>query len=187
MRKILYLLGHLSDSDVQWMLAEGRKERVPKGAVLIRQGQPIEALYILLTGALEVTGSGIEQARPIQLGCGEVVGEVSFVDSRPPLATVTAGADCEVLAVPRAKLADRLAGDHEFAARFYRALAVFLAERLRATMRRLGYHRGQPLNEGEEYDDELGAEVLDSLHLAGARFDHVLQRLLAGTSPTEAR
>jgi hypothetical protein len=35
------------------------------------------------------------------------------------------------------------------------------------------------MREDEEYQDELGAEVLDSLHLAGHRFDRVLQRLLA--------
>jgi CRP-like cAMP-binding protein len=177
MRKILYLLGQLNDRDLEWMLATGRKETVPGGTVLIREGRPIEALYVVLIGTVEVSGSGID--KPIRLGCGEVVGEVSFVDARPPSATVTAAEDATLLAIPRVKLAAKLAVDHEFAARFYRSLAVFLAQRLRSTMRRLGYTPGQPLKEDQEYEDELGDEVLDNLHMAGARFDHVLKTLLA--------
>ncbi len=179
MRKILYLLGQLNDLDLEWMLANGRKERVPRGTVLIREGKPIEALYIVLSGTVEVTGAGLDRANPIRLGCGEVVGEVSFVDARPPVASVTAAEDTTLLAIDRARLAAKLAADHEFAARFYRSLAIFLASRLRSTMRRMGYSRSQPLKEDEEYEDELGEEVLDSLHLAGTRFDQVLQRLLA--------
>jgi CRP/FNR family transcriptional regulator, cyclic AMP receptor protein len=178
-RKVLYLLGHLSDTDVEWMMDAGRTEHVPAGAVLIREGQPVNALYLLLDGALEVSGPAVGAGPPIRLGCGEVVGEVSFVDSRPPMATVTAAGGATVLAIPRPALQAKLDRDPEFAARFYRSLAVFLAHRLRDTGRRLGYGKGQPLNEDAEYEGELGAEVLDSLHMAGSRFDRVLQRLLA--------
>src|SRR5262249_35697376 len=51
-RKVLYLLGHLSDTDVEWMMDAGRTEHVPAGTVLIREGQPVNALYLLLDGAL---------------------------------------------------------------------------------------------------------------------------------------
>jgi CRP-like cAMP-binding protein len=183
MRKILYLLGQMSDGDVGWMLHEGRKEHHPAGDVLIREGRPIEALYVVLAGTLEVAPSGMDTRKaPIRLGCGEVVGEVSFVDARPPMATVRAADDTEVLAIPRDRLQEKLNQDPEFAARFYRSLAVFLAHRLRDTTRRLGYAGGQPLDE-QEYAGELGEEVLDNLHMAGTRFDRVLQRLLAESSP----
>lgn len=178
MKRVLYLLGQLSDLDVEWMMARGRKERVPTGAVLIREGQPIDALYIVLDGVLEVSGQAAVAEKPIRLGCGEVVGEVSFVDSRPPMATVTAAEDAIVLSVPRESLTSKLAQDSDFAARFYRALAIFLAHRFRGTGRRLGYGKVQGIREDEEYEGELGAEVLDSIHVAGSRFDRVLQRLL---------
>jgi hypothetical protein len=41
-----------------------------------------------------------------------------------------------VLAVPKAWLREQLARDVGFAARFYRALAMFLAERIRRSIRR---------------------------------------------------
>lgn len=179
MRKALYLLGQLSDPDVEWMIAEGAREYIPSGTVLIREGQPIGTVYVLLDGTLEVSGSGAGGAAPIRLGCGEIVGEMSFIDARPPSATVTAAADSVVLAIQRPALASKLAGDAEFAARFYHSLAVFLSHRLRDTVRRLGYGKGQPLREDVEYEDELDANTLNSIHLAGSRFDRVRQRLLA--------
>lgn len=179
MRKVLCLLGQLSDRDIEWMIARGRTERISAGSVLIREGQPVDSLYVILDGVLEVSGPAVTQDKPIRLGCGEVLGEVSFVDSRPPMATVTAADLTTVLAIPRAELKQKLASDAEFAARFYRALAVFLAHRLRTTGRRLAYGKDQPMDENMEYEDELGAEVLDNIHLAASRFDRVLQRLLA--------
>jgi bacteriocin-type transport-associated protein len=178
MRKALYLLGQLSDTDVEWMIREGSRQRLSAGTTLIREGQPISAIYIILDGSVEVAGSAVGGA-PIRLGCGEVLGEMSFVEARAPAATVTAGDGLVVLAIPRAALNARLDADPRFAARFYRALAVFLSHRLRETVGRLGYGKGQPLREDVEYDDELDAHTLDSLHLAGSRFDRVRQRLLA--------
>lgn len=177
MRKVLFLLGQLNDSDLEWMLANGHKERLQRGVTLIQEGQAVEALYILLAGTLEVSGAGIDPKNPIKLICGDVVGEVSFVDSRPPSANVKAGEEAVVLAVPRSALTRKIESEPEFAARFYRSIAVFLAQRLRNTMHHLGYGKAQPLRD-EEQEDELGDDVLDSLHLAGHRFDRVLQQLL---------
>jgi len=178
MRKALYLLGQLSDTDIEWMIREGARQRIPAGSVLIREGQPIDALYIILDGSVEVSGTGVA-GTAIRLGCGEVVGEMSFIDARPPSATVTAAEGLVVLGIPRKSLAAKLEADPRFAARFYRALAVFLSHRLRDTVGRLCYGKGQPLREDVEYEDELDAHTLDNLHLAGSRFDRVRQRLLA--------
>jgi bacteriocin-type transport-associated protein len=179
MKKVLYLLGHLTDDDVEWMVANGTREHVPTGTVLIREGEPIQALHIVLDGEFQVSFPSSSGLDPVPLGSGEVLGEISFIDARPPSATVTARHDSVVLAIPRRALAARLDSDTAFAARFYRSLAVFLAHRVRETLGRLGYARGVPLNEDLDYEDELDTGVLHTLHQAGARFDRVLQRLLA--------
>jgi len=176
MKKVLFLLGELRDIDIEWLIANGQRRAVRADEVLIRQGQPLDALFLVLDGTLEVSGGG---GMPFLLGCGEVVGEISFVDSRPPTATVKALEDAIVLAVPRAVLRNHLDEDVEFAARFYRSLAIFLAHRFRHVNRLLGYGKGQPLPPDSEDPDELSTEVLDSLHKAGTRFDRVLQRLLS--------
>jgi CRP/FNR family transcriptional regulator, cyclic AMP receptor protein len=179
-RKILFLLGQLSDLDVEWLTAKGIKQRVPTGTVLINEGVAVSALYIVLDGALVVSFRSLDQQHQVRLGCGEVVGEMSLIDARPPSATVTVAQDAVVLAIPRTELSRKLDSDAAFAARFYRAIAMFLSHRLRATTQRLGYGKGQPLQEDAEYEDELDPSALDSVHLAGARFDRVLQRLLTG-------
>lgn len=178
MRKVLFLFGQLSDTDLVWLFAAGTKQRIAPGTVLIQQGQRIDTLYILMEGTLEVSGPQIGE-QPIRLSYGEVVGEVSLLDSRPTTATVTAATECVVLAMPRARLTEKLAQDAPFAARFYRALAMFLAHRLRGTYQRLGYGKEHPLREDVQYEDELSPEMLDSVHIAGSRFDQSLRRLLS--------
>jgi len=177
MRKVLFLLSQLSDTDLAWMVACGTKQLLPRGEVLIEEGRRIDSLYILLDGILEISASQLGE-RPFRLGCGEVVGEVSLLDSRPPTATVTAAVDSVVWAIPHGELHKRLDEDAAFAARFYHSLAVFLAHRLRNTYQRLGYGKDKPLDEQMQYEDELSPELLDTVHLAGSRFDRALRQLL---------
>lgn len=176
-RKTLYLFGILNEADIGWMMATGRQEYIPAGAILVQESQPLDAMYIVLQGAFRVSiaaGGGTELAR---LQTGEVIGEISFVDSRPPAATVTALEDALVLAIPRRHLFAKLAQDEGFAARFYQALSVFLADRMRSTVSRLGYRSTDDLVEDVEYEDELDPQVLQRTALAGARFDWMLKRL----------
>ncbi|MBI2926691.1 MAG: cyclic nucleotide-binding domain-containing protein [Verrucomicrobia bacterium] len=178
MRKVLFIFGELNDFDIDWMIATGRKEQVPSGGVLIQEGKPVSALYIVLDGAFKVTVAKLRNAEIARLGAGEIVGEMSFVEARPPSATVTATESSVLLSIPRTKLAAKLKQDTGFAARFYRALAVFLSNRLRKTVSQLGYGKARPEDEEEGTPDELDTNVLDNVHLAGARFDRMVKRVM---------
>ena len=83
MRKALYVMGILNDEDVEWLASRGRRLGVQKSEVLIREGQPVDALFILLDGSLDVSAGGHQVATLLS---GEIVGEISFVDSNPPSA-----------------------------------------------------------------------------------------------------
>jgi bacteriocin-type transport-associated protein len=176
MRKALFFLGILDDSDMSWMISEGRKREIPAGTVLIREGTATDSLFIVLEGKLVVSTIGTGDKIIAQLMCGEIVGEMSFVDSRPPSASVRATEASSVLSISRQLLSRKLELDNAFAARFYRALAVFLSDRLRSTVGLLGYGGNQPLAD-REYADEIDPDTLDKISLAGARFD-LLQRKL---------
>ncbi|QDU94143.1 cyclic nucleotide-binding domain-containing protein [Lignipirellula cremea] len=178
MRKVLFLLGHLSDNDVEWLIDNGLRTEVPGGTVLITTDLPLDTLYLLLSGTLEVHLPGGDGKKSVALGAGEIIGEISLLDSRRPTASVAAANDCIVLSLPHEILQEKLREDSDFAARFYHALAVFLAHRIRNTYARLGFDDGREMDEDEDYEDELSPEVLDNLHLAGSRFDHVLRKLL---------
>jgi len=178
MRKVLYILGELSDTDVEWLIATGTKQKLDAGQILIDQGTPITTLFIVLDGQLSVVAvrSGRENELA-QLGTGEIVGEMSFVDSRPPSARVKALTPCVVLAIPRPVLVEKLQQDAEFASRFYHALAIFLANRLRGMVSSFGYGDDTEIPDENEAD-ELDDNVLDNVYLAGSRFDRLLKRLM---------
>jgi CRP-like cAMP-binding protein len=142
--------------------------------VLIRQGHPIDEVFLVLDGMLSIRTDKTGDADIARLRFGEVVGEMSFVDSRPPSASVCAIEPSAVLAIPRSVLEKKLDGDMPFAARFYRALAIFLSDRLRSTVGMLGYGHLEA-----ERDDEVAPETLEHLSLAGARFDWLQRRLKA--------
>lgn len=174
MRKVLHLMGTLNDVDVEWLTEHGRTRFVPRDTTIIQQGQPIEALFILLEGRLSVRMTGVA-SEVAALYPGEVLGEISFVDARPPSASVVAVEDSHVLAVNRDVLTKKLARDDAFGARFYRGLAVFLADRLRTTTAHLGY--GKWDDEQQRAADAIDDERFDEIDLASRRFDEMLQRL----------
>lgn len=175
MRKVLYILGLLDDLDVDWLARQGRKRLIPAGEVLVREGTPCQSVFILIAGSMAVTIQGLGQVAT--LGSGEMIGELSFVDSAPPSATVTALSACEILDVDKHLLAGQLARNEGFARRFYQAIAMFLADRLRGTVRRMGYGAGDSLEGDDILADELDAKLLDTVSLAGERFDRLIRTL----------
>ena len=106
------------------------------------------------------------------LGTGEIFGEMSFIDNRPPSATVETTEESLVLSLPRSLLTSRLVQDVGFSARFNRAIALFLSSRLRIALTELDF--------GKDFirpDEELSPVLLENLPLARARFDWLLRRV----------
>jgi CRP/FNR family cyclic AMP-dependent transcriptional regulator len=174
MRKVLYILGELEDSDLQWILDAGTPLVIAADHDVISEGATTEHLFILIDGELRVTKNGHELAR---LGAGEIVGEMSMLDSRPPSATVTAKTSSTVFAIPRVAMRAKLDADKGFAARFYRALCVFLANRLSRSDTMIGVGARSVSEVLESDEDEITPEALENMALAGARFDWFLQRV----------
>ena len=54
MRKVLFIFSDLTDADVDWLAAVGKRKEFPTGGVLIEEGNPIDEVYILLDGELSV-------------------------------------------------------------------------------------------------------------------------------------
>src|SRR4051794_32639137 len=177
MRKVLYILGQLDDRDIEWMAQMGRQRKLDPGHMLIREGQETPDIFIVLDGQVDVLVHGIGQVA--SLGSGEILGEMSFVDRSPPSATVSACEPTQVLALDKKRMEERLRSNPGFAARFYRALAILLADRLRGTVARqkpAGVIKTELIEQ-----DELDETVLDGVSMAGLRFQQML-RTLQGAS-----
>ena len=54
LRKVLFVFAILNDGDIDWMISQGTKIKVNPGTVLIEEGKPVDALYILLDGKLGI-------------------------------------------------------------------------------------------------------------------------------------
>lgn len=135
MRNSLLLLGEFSEADMEWLKQVGQRIDLPIGQELIHEGQSIKSLYILLDGSLTVTVKVPEihdrQRTVARLTIGEVIGEMSFIDHRPPSATVTAEQPATLLEIPQEQIEQRTRHDPEFGQRFYKGLAYCLSNRLR--------------------------------------------------------
>jgi CRP-like cAMP-binding protein len=173
MRKALHILGTLEDADVDWMARQGDVQHILAGSVLIEELKPIDHLFIVLDGEFSVRIGGIKGTEVARLLSGEVLGEISFVDTRPPSASVIAVQGSYVLALRRDMLTAKLERDGPFAARFYHAIAKFLADRLSMTTGRLGY--GNPQQDADV--DQIDDEAMEGVSMAAVRFDQLLRQL----------
>jgi CRP/FNR family transcriptional regulator, cyclic AMP receptor protein len=173
MRKALQLMNNLEDVDIEWMVDHGTRQAITLGDVLIHEGEEIDSLYVVLDGRFSVCTAAMDGAKIATLFSGEIVGEISFVHSGVPSASVIALQDSHVLGIPRQVLADKLVEDTAFAARFYHALASFLADRLRVTVGRFGYGSKQQDVDPDQLDDS----TLGEISMAAVRFNDLLKRV----------
>ena len=99
------------------------RQDLVRGQMLVAQGGPSDALFMVLHGALAVRRAG--HLEPIaELRAGELVGEIGFFANVPRTADVIAIRDTSVLVLTRAayqQLARRFAGHRRGAARGARA------------------------------------------------------------------
>jgi histidine ammonia-lyase len=176
MDKVLYILGQLADQDVDWMLAVGNSKRLPTGTILIQEDKPIDAVYIVVEGTVSVSSKASDGREIIRRGRGELLGEISFIDAHLPTATVRAIDDITVFALARDQLSAKLARDTEFAARFYRAMAVFLSDRMRESGRAPGITGARA---SDEDDDEGPRASNENVTLAISRLERFMNHMVA--------
>jgi len=168
MKRVLFFLGQLSDRDVEWMTLNGKKIEISMGSKLIEKDKSIDNLYIVLDGELSVYGKN-DSDTIAKLGSGEIVGEMSFLESRPPSVNVYATKQSTVFAISKDLIYSRMDSYPEFRGNFYYALALFLSNRLRKTTDQLGY--GNP-----EEEDLIDTNILSGIAQAGSRFGQILHR-----------
>lgn len=155
------LLKELSKSDIDWMIANGQRQEIAAGTVLVQENKPIDTLHILLDGSLIVTafqvqnqtlnraytameGGEICGQEVARLLSGEVIGKIPSVTVLPNTATIKALERSLLMSIPQQQLLRKLERDVGFAARFYRAIAILLADRLQSTVNKLGHNKLVP-------------------------------------------
>ena len=178
-KKALFILSQLNNDDIDWIVQKGKKEILDPGTILIDEGRQIDALYIVLDGSLSVLLDSDHTKELARIATGELVGEVSFIDARPPLATVKAIEETHLLAIPRRHLIIKLQHDMGFASRFYYGISLCLADRMRGTIRHIEYGRNIELDQPEMDREDINPNVLENLALAQAKFNWLRENVRA--------
>ena len=126
------LLGSLSDDQNRRIFDACTDQFAESGTVLIREGQPLDAIYFVIQGLLHVRRTAMGYRALAVLGPGEIVGEMAFLDAQVASASVVAAEDAHLAKLPHDKFEAILKQDQDLRADVYRALAVILTRRLRS-------------------------------------------------------
>ncbi len=155
------LLRELSNDDIDWLVRAGQRYQLAVADVLIRPGQTLDVLYLILEGNLAIHAPGSDR-EIAQRSRGELVGE-GWLFNLQPVILATASSPVLVLTIPKAVLVNKLHQDVGFAAHFYRAIALMMSEQMRQLLAHsalLRYQSGQMVKEalfvfGELHDSDI--------------------------------
>jgi CRP/FNR family cyclic AMP-dependent transcriptional regulator len=100
------LFGALNDDVLEYLATLLTVETPPAGATLFREGEDASAMFVVISGEVEVLKKSKRsvEARVAVLGPGDWFGEMSIVDIQPRSATVRALAPSRLLRVTSADL-----------------------------------------------------------------------------------
>ncbi len=105
----------LNNAERKEVLSRIELVKLPKGSVIMKEGDKGDTMYLIKSGRVSVSSSG-KNGKGIsiaELGEGDFFGEIGLATSRPRVATVTALTDLELAAFSRAIIKDLLTGHPE--------------------------------------------------------------------------
>ncbi|HET6249849.1 MAG TPA: peptidase domain-containing ABC transporter [Tepidisphaeraceae bacterium] len=121
-------LQYLPAHALREMIAQMQELKIPKGHVVVREGETGDRFYIVGGGVLEAVHQNGDGAPPQvvgQIGEGEFFGELALLDHTPRRATVVARSDCVLYAMTRDAFDRAVATSPQFRARLEAQVASY--------------------------------------------------------------
>ena len=178
LRKVLTLFSDLSESDVIWISNKGQLYRLKPEQALIRQGDTLPEIFLILAGDASVSVQLDDKEKIVGSSTrGELLGEMSMVNSQYNLttATVRAATGMETIGIDKAVLQDKIQSNTGFGMRFYRGMSRMLSQRGRDQLASMGlaYRSQEKETDGKvsSSDDSIDFDMLSGITTAGSRFD----------------
>ena len=134
--KSVPMFGSFPEDQLRALATMVTRRSAPRGSVIMREGDRIDSLYIVISGRLKVMmgeADGKEVILSI-LGPGEFFGEMGLIDDSPRSASVIAIEPCELLSVTKRAFKKCLAENTEVAMTVLRVVV----RRLREADRKIG-------------------------------------------------
>jgi len=97
------LFAGLSDEELDAVAAICNERQLHRGEVLAEQGAPGDEFYVVTNGFLEISIAGDEASSQVlvNLGKGQIIGEMALIDQGPRSATVRAISEAAVQVIRR--------------------------------------------------------------------------------------
>ena len=129
----------LSPGELDRIIAIGRLVSYAKDAVLFKEGDPGEALYIVVDGSVRIgkVVPGAKEEAMAFMERGSCFGEMALFDEFPRSATAFAHQECRVLFLEKQAFLGLLRGDSGIASKILWAFCRTLSIRLRETTDRI--------------------------------------------------
>ena len=134
-----YLFNIFTDAEIERLLGCAQVEAYADGGLIFSQGDQPDKFYLILYGSVTITQS-IPHTKGnalADLGEGETLGEMSFLDRFPRSASAVAKGNAQLLAFEFAAFDDLIAGDKDLAVKWFWLFGRALAERLREANERI--------------------------------------------------
>ncbi|MDJ0729710.1 MAG: cyclic nucleotide-binding domain-containing protein [Crocosphaera sp.] len=140
-------LQELSNEDIDWLMAKGKRQQIKADSLIIQGNQPITEIHLVINGCLTLSvlqdddhalhrAFALLEEQPIlereimQLQPGDLLGEEWLIKGKKSSTQIRTQQPSTLLTLPQRQLTHKLEEDRGFAARFYRGIALLLTERL---------------------------------------------------------
>jgi len=127
------LATHMDAAERAVLLGAMRPIEVDAGTVVVRDGQPLAALFVVVSGRLDLSIDASGRSVPLgRVSPGAFIGELAVLGNGVAAATATAGEKSRLLEFTGRDLDALRASDTRVASLLLRSLVEDLAERVRA-------------------------------------------------------
>ena len=142
----IYLFKDFLPNELEELSAKGVVRTYSQGDAIFHEGDPARSMFVIRHGTVHIRRAGKkDDVDLVQLGGGAHFGEMPFVNDEPRSASAVALERSELLEIGYDVLQAHLDKNLQTAVKFYRALAHFLAGRLRTTTVDLSFSRDKNL------------------------------------------
>jgi CRP/FNR family cyclic AMP-dependent transcriptional regulator len=134
--KSVPLFASFPEEQLRLLVSVVTRRSAPRSSVIMAAGDPIDSLYIVISGRLKVMMGDSDGKEVILslLGPGEFFGEMGLIDDSPRSASVVATEPCELLSITKRDFKRCLAENFEMSMAVMRGLV----RRLREADRKIG-------------------------------------------------
>lgn len=150
------LFAELSDEHLEAFAGEVWLEEIPAGSVIVREGDQADALYVVVSGGVNVTKANGQFLA--YLGPGGFFGEMAlFLEHSQRSATCSSAADTTCAIIRRSVLDQFCSSVPVAGVTIYRAIISTLAERLQITSADLAVLMAAQVRSQSTIDDMVAA------------------------------